>query len=199
MSRTPNIGLPLRTAGHVPTQNSLKEGFEIVDSLFANLDQRLTALENSTPDSNGGSMQWSMTFPGLTDPVAQTLEPGDTITVGDVTYSFVAFGNLTAPNQFVGGSFNVDSNNVFEFDDAINTLVIFLATGTAVGEGVNMSEGTVLPSNATLTFESAQAFAMAISGDPNQNTPWPALVFEGPGAFGMSYESATCPIQLTPA
>ena len=50
--KTPNLGLPLKVHGHVALQNTVKQGFEIIDAELASLDQRLAALEGAINDSN---------------------------------------------------------------------------------------------------------------------------------------------------
>lgn len=49
--KTPNLGLPLRTAGHVPTQRALKEGFTKIDEAYADLLERVEALEAESPST----------------------------------------------------------------------------------------------------------------------------------------------------
>lgn len=49
---TPNLSLPLNVAGHVPLQNAVREGFTTLDTVVADLQARLLALETAANDSN---------------------------------------------------------------------------------------------------------------------------------------------------
>lgn len=50
--KTATLSLPLKVHGHVALQQAVKSGFQLIDSAYAALEARVTALETGLNDSN---------------------------------------------------------------------------------------------------------------------------------------------------
>lgn len=187
--------------GDVSRQQSFARNIEIFNAADADLTEIIAGMEGGGESST----EWFIYWDGDATQAADQPDVGDSIDIGDQTYTFATPTIEEGPVYTYGGAnelathIEVESpgnqNYLFNVVNAIVYLIFDANTGIAAGL---ISDGTVAPSGSLqVDIDSYSALNSAIIADPDQSEgPWPPLRIFADDPFTVDFSGLAAAAQM---